>query len=215
MGETATRPLAQLDRAWESLNPKIAGSNPTEDTGSSRGASAWPRHCSNSPARNSRRTRGFPSGRQFAAEGGRRGKRDGKATFLAVDGNQSAMPHVIPRNRHWTLTKAIGVPALSSASRTALVQPESITVFTAAMLVRIQHAVLSRSTGCGLGLRSRPSAAPVLADPPSQRERSPEPPRRLMRLGFPCESFTHVCPTGEPKTVYAGIQAAISVQCGE
>ena len=50
------------------------------------------------------------------------------------------------------------------------------------MLVRVQHAVLSLPTGCGKGLRSRLVAALVLADPPSLREQSPEPLRRLLLL---------------------------------
>lgn len=50
------------------------------------------------------------------------------------------------------------------------------------MLVRVQHAVLSLSTGCGKGLRSRLAAALVLADPPSLREQSPELLRRLLLL---------------------------------
>ena len=48
------------------------------------------------------------------------------------------------------------------------------------MLVRVQHAVLSLSTCCGKGLRSRLVAALVLADQPSLREQSPEPLRRLL-----------------------------------
>lgn len=50
------------------------------------------------------------------------------------------------------------------------------------MLVRVQHAVLSLSTGCGKGLRSRLVAALVSADPPSLREQSPESLWRLLLL---------------------------------